>query len=480
MTRFACSLAGGKLARRMLRRSAGSALAVALICLSSSSAVSAAELASSSAEVWPSDAWSEEGYRLLTETAYVPASLDPEVFENLWRSWEEPLRSQAESATPDERRRMTLSRYGLTEAPGREGGAPMQYATDGNGGWATNCMLCHGGKVAGKIIPGVPNSHIALQTLTADSVATKQLLGRKLHPSELGSAIIPLGGSNGTTNAIIFGVALAAMRDLDLNYKPNQPMPKLVHNDHDAPPWWHYKRKKYLYADGFAPPGHRSLMQFMMVPANGPEAFHEAEEDFEEIERWLLSLEAPKYPFPIDEALAARGEVLFNQTCAECHGTYGEDGHFPNKNVPLEIVGTDRARWDSLTPLMRAGYKLSWFGRLTEEPPVTNPEGYVAQPLDGIWASAPYLHNGSVPTLWHLFHPDERPVVWQRTEDGYDTQRVGLEVTEFEEMPEVDDARQRRTYFDTRKFGKGAEGHLFPDELSEDEKIAVIEYLKTL
>jgi len=442
---------------------------------------SAAEIKTDTDEVWPSEAWSEKGYDLLVNRAYVPAGFGKEVFDNLWRSWEEPLHSKAEKATPQQRRRMALSRYGLTEAPGRIGGIPMQYADDGKGGWATNCLTCHGGKVAGKIIPGAPNTGIALQTLVQDVVATKRLLGKKVPPSELGAALIPLGGSNGTTNAIIFGVVLGSMRDADLNVHTDRPMPKLMHNDHDAPAWWNYKYKTYLYADGFAPRGHRALMQFMMAPSNGPEVFHKAEADFEEIEQWLMSLDPPKYPWPINQALADRGEVLFNQTCSECHGTYGENASYPNKNVPLDVVGTDRARWDSLTTQMRAGYKFSWFGRLDGQEVIANPEGYVAQPLYGIWASAPYLHNGSVPTLWHLFHPDKRPVVWKRTENGYDTQRVGLEVTEYDDLPAgVKGSKQKRTFFDTRKFAKSAQGHLFPDELSEDEKQAVMEYLKTL
>jgi hypothetical protein len=101
--------------------------------------------------------------------------------------------------------------------------------------------------------------------------------------------------------------------------------------------------------------------------------------------------------------------------------------------------------------------------------------------LDGIWASAPYLHNGSVPTLWHLLHPDERPTIWTRTEDGYDQSRVGLEATALEKLPAtVTTAADRRRYFDTRLPGKSSAGHLFPNELSEDEKLAVLEYLKTL
>ncbi len=84
---------------------------------------------------------------------------------------------------------------------------------------------------------------------------------------DAGSLFVPLGGSNGTTNAVIFGVMLLAKRDADLNVRQENPSPELVHHDHDAPPWWHFKKKKHLYIDGFAPKGHRPLMQFLLVPS---------------------------------------------------------------------------------------------------------------------------------------------------------------------------------------------------------------------
>jgi mono/diheme cytochrome c family protein len=425
-----------------------------------------------------------QGYRNLIEHVYVHGGgMNQETFDNLWRTWEEPLKSEAEKATPEKRRQMTLSRYGLTDAPGREGGVPLQYAADSSGNWSTNCFTCHGGKVAGQIIPGLPNTHIALQTITEEAVQTRILMGEKISQLEATSLFVPLGGSNGTTNAIIFGVVLAAFRDEDLNVDTNKPVPKLIHNDHDAPPWWNVKHKKYLYADGFAGKGHRALMQFMMAPSNGPEAFHNAEADYKQIYDWIEGLEAPKYPFAIDRDLAKKGEAIFNRTCSECHGTYEDPKQyaFPEKIVPIEVVGTDRARLDSLTPVMRASYEASWFSNHGEKKSIADPGGYVAQPLWGIWASAPYLHNGSVPTLWHLFHADKRPVVWQRTEDGYDSAKVGLEVREYDGLPEgIKTAKQKRTVFDTRLFAKSAQGHLFPEELNEDEKVAVIEYLKTL
>ena len=179
--------------------------------------------------------------------------------------------------------------------------------------------------------------------------------------------------------------------------------------------------------------------------------------------------------------MAATGEALFNKTCAECHGHYGRDASYPNKIVAIEELGTDPVRLRAITPAHRADYNASWFGHFGADDVVTDPGGYVAPPLDGIWASAPYFHNGSVPTLWHVLAPRRAPRVWQRSEDGYDTAKVGLEVTAFDQVPPtVATPHERRTYFDTTKFGKSAEGHQFPDVLDEAEKRAVLEYLKTL
>jgi hypothetical protein len=148
-------------------------------------------------------------------------------------------------------------------------------------------------------------------------------------------------------------------------------------------------------------------------------------------------------------------------------------------------VGTDRVRLDSLTAQERGQLNNSWFGHYGSDAvgmeDRESPTGYVAPSLDGIWASAPYFHNGSVPTLWHVLHPGERPTVWRRTPSGYDDARVGLEVEELAEMPPGRlRSSDRRTFFDTRKTGKSAAGHDFPDALTEDEKTAVLEYLKTL
>lgn len=423
----------------------------------------------------------ERGYWFLLNKPYVNVDFDQKTFDQIWQVWPEPLRERARLAAPQDRRRMAFSRYGLTERPGDDSDEPLQYIVDPQGGWVSNCFSCHGGKVAGRVIPGLPNSHYALQTLTEDSRAVKRKLQTKLSPKEVSAYFFPLGGTNGTTNAVMFGVALGAYRDDDLNVVTNRPFPRMVHHDMDAPPWWHFKKRKRLYIDGFAEKGHRALMPFALIRENGPEKFREWENDFRDIYAYLELLEPPEYPFAIDSELAAAGRKVFNRSCAECHGTYGAQESYPHRVVPIDEIGTDRVRFDGLSVEHRINYGHGWFAHYGKQETISEPEGYLAPPLDGIWASAPYFHNGSVPTLWHVLHPDQRPRVWQRTEDGYDQNKVGLEVAAFEEVPaSVNRRDQRRTYFDTDKFGKSAEGHAYPDELSDDEKRSVLEYLKTL
>ena len=81
-----------------------------------------------------------------------------------------------------------------------------------------------------------------------------------------------------------------------------------------------------------------------------------------------------------------------------------------------------------------------------------------------------------------MLNPDERPAVWLRTEDGYDQQRLGLEVKEFDTLPDsAKTLQERRLYYQTRLRGLSNEGHRFPRKgLSEDETRSLLEYLKTL
>ncbi len=153
------------------------------------------------------------------------------------------------------------------------------------------------------------------------------------------------------------------------------------------------------------------------------------------------------------------------------------------------MIGTDSTLAHAFAPEGVAHYLKSWFAR--EHGPAGEPYhglgggGYQAPPLDGIWATAPYLHNGSVPTLYHLLKSGHRPRIFTRSYQAdakeYDQRRVGvifqtLEQTADPGLPAID----RRKVYDTTQAGRGNGGHTFGDKLTEDQRMAVIEYLKTL
>jgi mono/diheme cytochrome c family protein len=259
----------------------------------------------------------------------------------------------------------------------------------------------------------------------------------------------------------------------------------------DPPAWWLLKKKKTMYHTGGTDARSvRALMQFMLSPLNFAASITREEATFADIRAYFLSLEPPKYPFPIDRPLAAQGERLFVQTCARCHGTYGEHWTYPNKIVPLDEIGTDRARYDGISAAFGAYYNKSWFaqentGWLANDYVARPTRGYQAPPLDGVWATAPYFHNGSVPTVYHVLNSKARPKIFTRSyrtgQDDYDPVHLGWKVRVLSRGASLrTPAIERRKIYDTTLPGRGNGGHPFGDDLTEEERRAVLEYLKTL
>src|SRR5690606_21241467 len=62
---------------------------------------------------------------------------------------------------------------------------------------------------------------------------------------------------------------------------------------------------------------------------------------FPDIRAFILSLEPPRFPAPVDGALAARGKTVFERRCSRCHGTYGDGGRYETRVIPQAKVGTD-------------------------------------------------------------------------------------------------------------------------------------------
>lgn len=425
-----------------------------------------------------------KGYEILMHEPMATAIMKVADLDRLWIVWEEDEKAKAEKADSVERMRMTFERYGWAKRPGDTvPKLPLDYTEDGKGNLVTNCFSCHGGKVAGQTIPGAGNTHVDLTTLATDVSRLRALEGGN-DPAQVADVIAPfktpLNYHKGVTNAVIFAPMFIALRDPALAREFNKHPELLLHHDMNPPPWWNFKKKTRIYTDAFAPKTPRQLMPFAMSPLFSDAKFRSFEPNFVHIFQYIEELESPKYPFAVKGELAERGKALFEQTCAECHGTYGPGGTFPNRVVDIDEIGTDSRRFHAIYKERREETNKGWLQYYGEHPIDLESKGYLAQPLDGVWASAPYFHNGSAPTLWAVMNPTKRPKVWKRTEDGYDQAKVGLEVETFDAVPEGLNSRQRRMYYDTTHIGNSAAGHTFPDALNDDEKLAVIEYLKTL
>ncbi len=249
-----------------------------------------------------------------------------------------------------------------------------------------------------------------------------------------------------------------------------QPVDTTVGNS-DMVPIWNMKARAgmSLHWDGLT----TSLRESVLSSAIGDGASRKsiALSNLERVEKWLLGVPPAPYPFEIDRALAARGRPVFEGQCAQCHAPGGSR---TGSVIPVDEVGTDRHRLDMWTAAAANAYnafadRYPWdFGAFRK----TN--GYVAVPLDGIWLRAPFLHNGSVPTLHDLLErAANRTPRFYRGYDVYDPQHVG-----FVSSGEI--AAQMGAMYDTARPGNGNGGHLYGVELSAAEKQALIEFLKTL
>ena len=193
------------------------------------------------------------------------------------------------------------------------------------------------------------------------------------------------------------------------------------------------------------------------------------------VSEFLLGLPAAPYPFEVDLGKAAKGEALFGEHCGDCHR--------PRNDRQYWELQTDFNRAQVLTP---AGAKLflssfqaachdkdfTYVDRngKTIRPSVAPPsqilrdstmaqnQGYIAGVLDGIWARAPYLHNGSVPTLRHLLKPAKRPERFLRGVIEFDTDNVGW-VWNIERKQAYVASMPTMSEHDTRRDGWTNVGH---------------------
>lgn len=417
------------------------------------------------------------GKKALEGRAFSPAPWPFAAYDNAWKFWQPKL-----DKAPADYDAAFRARYGLHVPPYENGKYPMGLRPGELllfKGLTTDCMLCHGGSIMGKSYVGLGNSALDIQAFFEDLNSAAGITRKLPHT---------FSNVRGTSEAGAMAVYLHSFRNPDLSLRLTDRHKWELKDDlcEDVPAWWLLKKKKTMYFTGSTPARSvRSIMQFMLTPNNSRAVFDKEEAVFRDIQAYILSLEPPKYPFPIDQDLAQAGQKIFAKSCAKCHGTYGPDWTYPNKVISLQEIGTDATRYYGLPAKLGEFYNESWFAK---EKPVANmtiaTDGYQAPPLDGIWATAPYLHNGSVPTLYDMLNSKSRPKLFTRSyhtdESAYDKVKVGWKVEVFTDMPKTDNAYERRKIYDTTQPGRGNQGHTFGDALSDRERRAVIEYLKTL
>ena len=237
------------------------------------------------------------------------------------------------------------------------------------------------------------------------------------------------------------------------------------------------------------------------------------------LETLLESLQPPRWPEAvlgqIDGIKAKRGAQLFSQNCAGCHGVRAIAGakseEWSVKVLPLTVIATDPMQATNFRSTTYDGTKLGlsihsdaatglrvvtdavrtqayrdaqipaaqWgtFDGLDRSNVITSPCGYKARPLVGVWATPPFLHNGSVPTVFALLS-ESRPEKFLIGSTEYDPEKLGLSQA----------AAPNTFVVDTTAVGNSNAGHWFTDDqtrpgrigrrLTDDERYDLIEYLK--
>lgn len=364
----------------------------------------------------------------------------------------------------------------------------------------TNCLLCHAASFNGALVMGLGNEFL---DFTRDPIAAVERAGALVKDDAEGAewrrwadrlgSIAPYMQTDtiGVNPATNLTLALMAHRDPEtlawspeprIAPPPARPLPISV------PPWWHMHKKHAMFYNGEGRGDHARYM--MLASTTCTDTVTEAkalDTWFVDVRAYLATLSSPVYPFAVDHHLAARGKSVFQANCKRCHGTYADDRGsgwtYPNKLIAIDDIGTDaalaEAQYRDYDRFLR-WFAASFYGQGSQAAPGL---GYVAPPLDGIWATAPYLHNGSVPTIAALLDSARRPRYWRHAGDtpAYDQAALGWAYDQLEAGKAGAQAREERArIYDADQPGYGNQGHDIGDDLDPEERLALIEYLKTL
>ncbi len=360
-----------------------------------------------------------------------------------------------------------------------------------------NCLQCHAQMLDGTLVIGL-GSHSGdytqdlgnLAELAGSLVETDAERAEWSRWRDRVVAIAPytITRTIGVNPADNLAAVLFAHRDPDTlawSNEPLMPLPPDVVVPVDVPPWWHMQKKHAMFHVGAGRGDHARIMMTASTLCVDTVAEAQAiDAYFPDVRSFLLELQPPAWPHAVDAARAATGRAIFEAQCSRCHGTYGsgsEPETYPNLIVGLDEVGTDRTMAEGAGQF--ADRYINWFNRsfFGELSYLSPAPGYIAPPLDGIWATAPYLHNGSIPTLQALLDSATRPRYFVRSFTDYDRDALGWTYRTLDVGQDAPpDGIDQVEIYDTTLLGYGNGGHTFGDVLTGDERAALLEYLKTL
>ena len=382
-----------------------------------------------------------------------------------------------------------------------------------------NCAICHTGKIntpshpQGLVIHGMPSNTADLQAFF--SFLFKCAEDWRFNPDYLTSAIAQersLSAVEKTVYKLIIpvlqGQLLARKAKLQTYFTDTSDHPRwgpgrvdtfntfkfdqfaaLYHSKTispgelygtvDMPPIWNQDKREglWLHWDGNNDSVNERNFSAALAAGASRENLDDMEQQLYQLVDWIkTSLKPPPYPFPINNTLVERGKTIYRQYCFDCHDFNGSQ---VGTVVPLEQINTDRGRLDSYTDEFREIQRAYTAGHNWAFTRFRKTAGYANMPLDGLWARAPYLHNGAVPTLRDLLKPaGQRPASFYIGDTDYDPDKVG-----FRHDRSIASDGRALMRLDTALRGNGNYGHdgeRYGTELDDGDKLALLEYLKTL
>ena len=383
-------------------------------------------------------------------------------------------------------------------APNAARGEPLK--------WTVNCVTCHTAEIDGVVYFGAGTKTFddkwlgdALKVLTSDRWRGVILRNPQDAADAAAANRILTSHHHDKIDSLTRARSTAfAASHVELYMRPHHgampPNDEVGRGDVKTPPLWHTAAKIQSgrwYTDGSFHGRVPMMASSMELEKDRPfdalvqTVIPTIKQEFDSV---ITHLQPPRYPYEIDTALAEKGRQLFYSKelrCSRCHGEYDGQGNVRWPGVHTDVE-TDRSRREVVSDGFIAAFNAS---PLAAEGTLEKSEGYAATPLTGVWANYPYLHNGSVPTLYHLLGPvSERPAIFSvMAARHFDRQRVGQVL-----YPDPDLARfsgpqlirrfgTDRNWFNTAREGCGNAGHdMWPRIRTDENRRALIEYLKTL